>query len=129
MFGLRHGPPNLASEVHELPSLGAELVTSDSSGVGSRAGSFHSNEGRLANRKMNGLRIYVIAHGNGTGRDPAEFYCRRDNGPFYRWTLDDSSWSVARVISSSFSSKSLTTTSWKVVPAALQKSIIEHYQD
>jgi len=74
---------------------------------------------------MNGLRIYVIGH----PQDPGAFYSRRENGPLYRWTQAEKQWSVARVSSSSFSAKSLSATSWKLVPAALQKSIVEHYQD
>jgi len=74
---------------------------------------------------MNGLRIYVISQ----PKDPGAFYSRRENGPFYRWTLDQSNWSAARVSSSNFSAKNLSATSWKLVPKALQKSIVEHYQD
>ena len=78
---------------------------------------------------MNGLRIYVIADLAPLVKDPNAFYSRRDNGPFYCWTLCKNSWSAARVSSSTFSAKELTMTSWKLVPAALQKRIIEHYQD
>jgi hypothetical protein len=78
---------------------------------------------------MNGLRIYVIADLASLVKDPDAFYSRRDNGPFYRWTLGRSSWLAARVSSSTLSVKELTATSWKLVPAALQKSIVEHYQD
>ena len=77
---------------------------------------------------MNGLRIYVIADLAPLG-DPDAFYSRRDNGPFYCWTPCKSGWSAARVSSSTLSVKELTATSWKLVPAALQKSIVEHYQD
>jgi hypothetical protein len=78
---------------------------------------------------MNGLRIYVIAEPAACVKDPDAFYSRRDNGPFYCWTLCKRSWSAARVSSSTFSAKELTMTSWKLVPAALQKRIVEHYQD
>lgn len=86
-------------------------------------------EARLVKSKMNGLRIYVIADLASLVKDPDAFYSRRDNGPFYRWTLCRSNWLAARVSSSTLSVKELTATSWKQVPAALQKSIIEHYQD
>jgi hypothetical protein len=61
--------------------------------------------------------------------DPGAFYSRRENGPFYRWTLADREWSASRVTSASFSSKDLSATSWKMVPMALQRSIVDHYQD
>lgn len=78
---------------------------------------------------MNGLRVYVIAELKAPGKNPGSFYSRRDNGPFYRWTMGERHWSAARVSASGFSVKDLSTTSWKLVPTALQKSIIEHYQD
>jgi hypothetical protein len=105
------------------------LVALDSCGFGSRAGSFHFGEARLVKSKMNGLRIYVMADLAPLVKDPDAFYSRRDNGPFYCWTRCKSRWSAARVIASTFSAKELTMTSWKMVPAALQKSITEHYQD
>lgn len=79
--------------------------------------------------EMNGLRIYVGPDLTPVVKDPDAFYSRRDNGPFYYWTLGKSTWSAARISSSTFSAKELTATSWKLVPAALQKSIVDHYQD
>jgi len=75
---------------------------------------------------MNGLRVY-INHGDTDG----VFYSRRDDGPFYCWCYQEQvgQWRVARVSSSKFSPRILSTTSWKVVPAALQRSIREHYQE
>ena len=78
---------------------------------------------------MNGLRVYIIAELKALGKNPAAFYSRRDNGPFYRWTMGERFWSAARVSTTSFSVKNLSATSWKLVPTALQKSIIDHYQD
>ena len=78
---------------------------------------------------MNGLRIYVTADLAPLVKEPDAFYSRRENGPFYRWTRYKSSWSAARVSASNFSAKDLNVTTWKLVPAALQKSIIEHYQE
>jgi len=78
---------------------------------------------------MNGLRVYVIAELKVPGKNPGAFYSRRDNGPFYRWTMGEQHWSVSRVSVSSLSVKNLSAMSWKSVPTTLQKSIIEHYQD
>jgi hypothetical protein len=126
---MRNGAPVVASEVHELSPLGAQLAALDSCGFGSRAGSFHFGEARLVKSQMNGLRIYVMADIAPLVKDPDAFFSRRDNGPFYCWTRGKSSWSATRVSSSTFSAKELTMTSWKLVPRALQKSITEHYQD
>jgi hypothetical protein len=126
---MRNGASVVASEVHELSPPGAQLVALDSCGFDSRAGSFHFGEARLIKAKMDGLRIYVIADLSPLVKDSYAFYSRRNNGPFYCWTLYESSWSAARVNSSTFSAKELTMTSWKLVPADLQKSITEHYQD
>lgn len=78
---------------------------------------------------MNGLRVYVNILPEERAQDSGAFYSRRDNGPFYRWTLSDRTWSASRVTSASFSSKDLSATSWKLVPTALQRSIVEHYQE
>jgi hypothetical protein len=119
----------MANEMHELRSLGPELVAPDRSDDSGGAGPLHAAEVNLAGRKMNGLRVYVNILPEERARDSGAFYSRRDNGPFYRWTLADRNWSAARVTSSSFSSKDLSATSWKLVPTALQRSIVEHYQD
>lgn len=129
MFGLRHGPSALANEMHELRSIGPELVAPDRGDDRGGAGALHAAEVNLAGRKMNGLRVYVNILPEERAQDSGAFYSRRDNGPFYRWTLADRTWSASRVTSASFSSKDLSATSWKLVPAALQRSIVEHYQE
>jgi len=78
---------------------------------------------------MDLLRVYVNVQPAERAKDSGAFYSRRANGPFYRWTLSDRRWSASRVASASFSSKDLSATSWKLVPAALQRSINDHYQD
>jgi len=80
---------------------------------------------------MNGLRVYINTEGSETRDGQGVFYSRRDDGPFYRWRYEEKAgrWRVARVHSSGFSPKFLSMTNWKVVPAALQRSMGEHYQD
>ena len=80
---------------------------------------------------MNGLRVYMNPEIAETWGGHGIFYSRRENGPYYRWRYEEklSQWSVARVHSSNFSPRMLCTTTWKVVPAALQKSMVEHYED
>ena len=129
MFRLRHGSPAVANEMHELRSIGLELVAPDRRDDRGGAGAVYAGEVNLAGRKMNGLRVYVNILPEERAKDSGAFYSRRENGPFYRWTLADRHWSASRVSSASFSSKDLSATSWKLVPAALQRSIVEHYQD
>lgn len=69
------------------------------------------------------------APAHGSVEDSGAFYCRRDTGPFYRWKFDQNSWSVARVSAPDSLTREFSAVSWKLVPATLQKSIIEHYQD
>ena len=79
---------------------------------------------------MNGLRVYTIPQ-NTPPDGKHVFYSRRENGPYYCWSYVESErqWRVARVNSTNFSPRVLSMTSWKVVPPALQKSMVEHYQD
>jgi hypothetical protein len=129
MFRLRHRFAAVATQMHELRSIGLELVARDSRRDRAWTGDVYSAEVYLTGRKMNGLRVYVNILPEERAKDSGAFYSRRDNGPFYRWTLADRHWSAARVTSTSFSSKDLSATSWKLVPTALQRSMVEHYQD
>jgi hypothetical protein len=115
--------------MHELRSIGLELVAPDCRGGSGGSRALYGVEVYLTGRKMNGLRVYVNILPEERAQDSGAFYSRRENGPFYRWTLADRHWSAARVTSTGFSSKDLSATSWKLVPTALQRSIIEHYQD
>ena len=119
----------MANEMHELRSIGPELVAPDRGDDSVGASALHAAEVNLAGRKMNGLRVYVNILPEERAKDSGAFYSRRENGPFYRWTLADRHWSASRVSSASFSSKDLSATSWKLVPTALQRSIVDHYQD
>ena len=129
MFRVRHGSPAMENEMHELRSIGPELVTPDRGDDSVGASGIHAAEVNLAGRKMNGLRVYVNILPEERAKDSGAFYSRRENGPFYRWTLADRQWSASRVSSANFSSKDLSATSWKLVPTALQRSIVDHYQD
>src|SRR6267142_2958579 len=81
--------------------------------------------------KMNGLRVYINPHVKETCGGFGVFYSRRENGPYYRWAFEDTVklWRVSRVSLSDFSPKALSNANWKGVPAALQKSMVEHYQE
>jgi len=80
---------------------------------------------------MIGLRVYIhdtIAE-NINGH--LVFYSRRDDGPYYRWVFDDArtEWRVGRVLNSAVTGRDLTLATWKRLPVALQRSMVEHYQD
>jgi hypothetical protein len=81
--------------------------------------------------KMNGLRVYINPHVKETCGGFGVFYSRRENGPYYRWAYEEtvSLWRVSRVSPSDFAPKALANANWKGVPAALQKSMVEHYQE
>jgi hypothetical protein len=80
---------------------------------------------------MNGLRVYINTETKETRGGYDIFYSRRESGPYYRWSYEEAvkEWRVTRVLPSDFSPKLLCAASWKGVPAALQRSIVEHYQD
>src|SRR5260221_1521045 len=81
--------------------------------------------------KMNGLRVYINPHVKETCGGFGVFYSRRENGPYYRWAFEEtvSLWRVSRVSPRYFAPKALANANWKGVPAALQKSMVEHYQE
>ena len=81
--------------------------------------------------KMNGLRVYINPQVKETCGGFGVFYSRRENGPYYRWAFEETVklWRVSRVSPSDFSPKTLSNANWKGVPAALQKSMVEHYQE
>jgi len=104
---------------HHAPAATAAVTTLDSAPVVVRID------------KMNGLRVYINPHVKETCGGFGVFYSRRENGPYYRWAFEESVelWRVSRVSLSDFSPKALSNANWKGVPAALQKSMVEHYQE
>ncbi len=80
---------------------------------------------------MNGLRVYVNDTTAATVSGAQVFYSRRDAGPYYRWVFDGAlnGWRVGRVENTLITAKDLTLAAWKKLPAALQRSMVEHYQD
>ena len=80
---------------------------------------------------MNGLRVYVNQTITDNISDHDVFYCRREDGPYYRWVFDEavSGWRVGRVVNSQITAKDLTPATWKKLPVALQRSMVDHYQE
>lgn len=80
---------------------------------------------------VNGLRIYVNDRALEIDNNDRVFYSRRADGPYYSWRHEKRSgqWRCSRVHAADFSSKTLSMSNWKAVPAALQIKLIEHYQE
>jgi len=80
---------------------------------------------------MNGLRVYIKGDAAETCGGRPVFYSRREDGPYYRWSYDDcvAQWQVGRVLKSGVSPKVLAPATWKTVPAGLQRSMVDHYED
>src|SRR5258708_27979622 len=79
---------------------------------------------------MNGLRVYTNTQSQETQGGYTIFYCRRDDGPYYRWSYEEQrkQWRVARVRPSHPFPSALFSTNWKNVPAVLRPSMVAHYQ-
>ena len=82
-------------------------------------------------QEMNGLRVYINTQATETHEGCGVFYSRRADGPYYRWRYDEkvTQWRVARMRLSDVTPKVLCTTNWKALPTALQRSMVEHYQE
>ena len=80
MFPLWRGSTDLALQMHQLPSAGAQLAAPDPSERGSPVGHLHCIKADL---EMNGLRVYIDGDGDEaeTRRTRPVFYCRREDGP------------------------------------------------
>jgi len=83
------------------------------------------------NMSVNGLKVFVDSNTAEKNDNSGVFYSRRENGPYYRWSYETKAknWRVTRVSASDSFARLLSAASWKGVPAALQKNMIEHYQD
>jgi hypothetical protein len=57
------------------------------------------------------------------------FYSRRADGPYYRWSYENTQqqWRCVRVHADELPYLSLSASRWKNVPRSLQRSLTEHY--
>jgi hypothetical protein len=80
---------------------------------------------------MIGLRLYINPAVTVTPNGHDVFYSRRADGPYYRWWYEETlkHWRGARIHSTDFSPRALCAANLKVVPAALQTRLGEHYQE
>ena len=78
---------------------------------------------------MNTLRVYINPTGATTQSPHGVFYSRRADGPYYCWRYEEGlgRWLSSRVNLPDFTRRALCIASWKVVPAALQSKLDEHY--
>lgn len=78
---------------------------------------------------MKELRVYLDPANLNARGEPAMFYSRRADGPYYCWFYVEQTgqWDVSRVNLSRFDLRALCAASWKRLPTTLQARIIEHY--
>lgn len=114
--------------MHQLPSSGSQLAPSGR-GLGGRF--LDGIAVAKANLTMNGLRVYIKGDTAETCGGCPVFYSRREDGPYYRWSYDESlcEWQVSRVLTSGFSPKMLALAARKTFPVGLEKSLASHYED
>ena len=80
---------------------------------------------------MKGLRVYV----NLKRPDPfgvgTIFYTRLAGGPYYRWQYEPrhGRWLTSRMHLCDLSLSELVSAPWKGIPAALKRTLDEHYVD
>jgi hypothetical protein len=80
---------------------------------------------------MNGLRVYVDFKRPDPWWGGAIFYTRRAGGPFYRWRYEElvDRWLGSRMNVCDLTLSELVSAPWKRIPAALKKTLDEHYVD
>jgi hypothetical protein len=78
---------------------------------------------------LNGLRIFTQPGLAETVGGFQVFYSRRADGPYYRWYFEQGlkQWRAARVNAVKLSAGELSLSTWRSLPGALQKSLIDHY--
>lgn len=80
---------------------------------------------------MKGLRVYVDPKKPDSWWGGPVFYTRRAGGPYYRWRYEEirGEWLCSRMHVCDFTVTELVSAPWKRIPAALKKSLDEHYVD
>src|SRR2546421_645935 len=75
------------------------------------------------------LRVYLDPSALNARGEPAMFYSRRADGPYYCWfyVKETGQWEVSRVHLSRLNLRALGVASWKLIPTTLQARLIEHY--
>lgn len=78
---------------------------------------------------MNGLRIFILEGLVAPAEGQPVFYSRRSDGPYYRWSYEQTGeqWRSVRVQSAELPHLTFSIWPWKNVPRSLQRSLGEHY--
>jgi hypothetical protein len=79
---------------------------------------------------IQGLRMFTAQPSAGSAGECELFYSRRSTGPYYRWrTTAPETWEVTRVREGDLLATDLCRLSWKNLPPALQKRVVNHYEE
>ena len=78
---------------------------------------------------MRDLHVYVDSLSSGVSGEPAAFYSRRADGPYYRWLYAEGAgrWSPSRVSLDKPAQRVLCVARWEALPTELRKRLGEHY--
>lgn len=77
-----------------------------------------------------GLRMFTAQPSPGSAGECELFYSRRSTGPYYQWrTIAPETWEVTRVHGGELLATDLCPLSWKNLPQALQKRVVNHYEE
>jgi len=78
---------------------------------------------------MRDLHVYTEPLGPDERGGQTAFYSRRADGPYYRWLYAEGAgrWCCSRVRLDRPALRVLCVARWEAVPAALRKSLGEHY--
>ncbi len=86
--------------------------------------------GSIGGSLINGLRMFVDQRPADSAGAFEVFYSRRSAGPYYRWrSPTPEKWVVTRVHQPEFLAARLCALSWKNVPRALQRRVVNHYEE
>ena len=79
---------------------------------------------------IQGLRMFVVQRPADSAGESEVFYSRRSAGPYYKWrTTAPEIWEVTRVQGGDFFAADLCPLSWKNLPRALQRRVVNHYEE
>jgi len=77
-----------------------------------------------------GLRMFVAQGPADSAGECEVFYSRRSAGPFYKWRITaPETWEVTRVDGGDLLASDLCRLSWKNLPQALQRRVVNHYEE
>ncbi len=80
---------------------------------------------------LTGVRIFTLDSEDVRSDVSQIFFSRRSEGPYYRWSFaeDQQKWRSMRVPHDQLPHLPLNAWSWRNIPHALQRSLVDHYQE